>query len=664
MASFRTLSNSYEAEILHGLYNYVPLFIIRLNREGLILETQGTSFYLESTLLDTNGQNLYNLFPNMKDDLVPIFEFNQHTKFKSSLNTNPQKIYFENYAFPISPSEEDDKQAIIVFLDLTEDVRSREDLNEKNNELKAIFDAIPDIYFRLNAEGFVLDYKSAILSDMYIPREDFLNRKIETFLPTNLNVKIKDCIHETIIKKKLVTMEYQLEFNKTIRYFEARFFPLFNDQIILIIREITEKVEIQNRIIEKEKMLLETQRIAMVYSFFWDLVSNKVTYTDEFLSIAEVTDLEHYSVPKSVLKIIHPDDQKMVLAEILKSLESLDNFYLEYRFLMPDNRVKYILSKGKIKRDKLGKPIQMLGLNQDITLRKQTELELITQKSELQKLLNNIEGIVAAQTNELRIAKEKAEKANQAKSYFLANVSHELKTPIHAIMSFAELGKERLEKNDTIKIREYFEIIIDSVERLYKLMTNILDLSKLESGNEKFEFSNSSLCSVCKEVVEEMNALLDQNSLVLDFKVPNFSTELYFDRCKIAQVIRNILYNSIRFSQKNSRIELEFINGEFHRSQKDAFDGIGFIVRDFGQGILQDEAELIFEKFRQGSKVKLGTGGTGLGLSISREIVNNHQGIIFAKNHSQGGAEFYVILPKVNRNLVSLKLKEDVKHND
>jgi PAS domain-containing protein len=233
MASFRTLSNSYEAEILHGLYNYVPLFIIRLNREGLILETQGTSLYLESTLLDTNGQNLYNLFPNMKDDLVPIFEFNQHTKFKSSLNTNPQKIYFENYAFPISPSEEDDKQAIIVFLDLTEDVRSREDLNEKNNELKAIFDAIPDIYFRLNAEGFVLDYKSAILSDMYIPREDFLNRKIETFLPTNLNVKIKDCIHETIIKKQLVTMEYQLEFNKTIRYFEARFFPLFNDQIIL-----------------------------------------------------------------------------------------------------------------------------------------------------------------------------------------------------------------------------------------------------------------------------------------------------------------------------------------------------------------------------------------------------------------------------------------------
>jgi len=657
MASIQTLPNLYEAEILNGIYNYVPIIVIRITKDGNILEVQGTNRYLQAYGFELQNQNFYKLFVNMCDDLYPVFEFNRHTKFKSKFENKNQIFHWDNFAFPISDTENGEKQAIIISIDITDDVRSREDLNEKNNELKAIFDAIPDLYFRLDTKGLILDYKSAISSNMYVPSEAFLNSKIETFLPANLNKKITKCISEVNSKKKLVTMEYQLELSNVIRYFEARFFPLPNDQITLIIREITDKVEIQDKILENEKMLLETQKIAKVYSYFWDLQNDVFTFTDEFYTIAEINEDEIINQRETLINLVHPEDRNRVKEEIKIALEKSVSIKLEFRFLMKDKRIKYIQSEGKIKRNSKGEPIQMLGLNQDITLRKQNELELITQKSELQRLLNNIEGIVASQTNELRLEKEKAVKANQAKSYFLANVSHELKTPIHAIMSFAELGKERLNKNETNKIREYFEFILESVERLYKLMTNILDLSKLESGNETFQFTNSSLCSVCKEVVGEMKAIFDQKGIILDFKVPNFSTELYFDKIKIAQVIRNILANSIRFSESNSRIELEFVKGNFHRSNMDAFDGIGFIVRDFGEGILQDEAELIFEMFRQGRKVKLGTGGTGLGLSISREIVNNHKGIIFAKNHIQGGAEFYIILPIEPKSISDSKLE-------
>jgi two-component system sensor kinase FixL len=546
-------------------------------------------------------------------------------------------------------------QVIIISLDITEDSLAQKNLNQRNNELKAIFDAIPDLYFRLNHSGIILDYKTASTSDMYVPNEVFLNQKIENFLPSHLSHKVSTCMNQVIQTRKLVTMEYVVPIGISQRFFEARFFPLFNEQIIVIIREITEKVEIQNKIIEKEKLLLETQKIANIYSFFWDIPEDKITYTDEFYNIAEIKEDEIDSKAVSILKVIHPKDRKMVLKEVQNSLLYKTDLYIEYRFQMPDKRIKYLLSEGKIKYDTKGNPIKMIGLTQDITIRKQNELELLTQKKELQSLLSNIEGIVAEQTNEIRIAKEKAENANQAKSFFLANVSHELKTPIHAIMSFAELGKERIRKNEFHKIQEYFEVILESVERLYNLMSNILDLSKLESGKELFQYTNSNLYTTCREVVQEMEAILTKKNLSIECPEPNFKTTFYFDTYKISQVIRNLIANSIRFSTPHSKIEIEFIQDKIEQEKNNFIPAIGFIVRDYGQGIQQDESKLIFEKFRQGKKVKLGTGGTGLGLSISKEIVEHHKGIIYADNHLKGGAVFTVLLPyKLNLNKTNM----------
>ncbi len=647
MSLTQSLSGLFDHEILSGIYRFTPILVTRIRENGDILEQQGVQIENSEKSQSPQLTNLFNLFPKVRGHLYHVFEKKINTKYRIETNENNVIKVWESFAFPVNDSITGELQAIIISLDITEDSLAQKNLNQRNNELKAIFDAIPDLYFRLNHFGIILDYKTASTSDMYVPNEVFLNKKIENFLPSHLSHKVKSCMDQVIKTRKLVTMEYIVPIGISQRFFEARFFPLFNDQIIVIIREITEKVEIQNKIIEKEKLLLETQKIANVYSFFWDIPEDKVTYTDEFYNIGEIKEEEIDSKPISILKLVYIKDRKMVLREVQNSLVYKTDLYIEYRFEMPDKRIKYLLSEGKIKYDTKGNPIKMIGLTQDITVRKQNELELLTQKKELQGLLSNIEGIVAEQTNEIRIAKEKAENANQAKSYFLANVSHELKTPIHAIMSFAELGKERIRKNEFHKIQEYFEVILESVERLYNLMSNILDLSKLESGKEHFQFSNSNLFTTCIDVIHEMEAILSKKNLSIECPEPNFNTTFFFDPNKMSQVIRNLIANSIRFSTPHSKIEIEFIQDNLELEKDLTTPAIGFIVRDYGQGIQQDESKLIFEKFRQGKKVKLGTGGTGLGLSISKEIVEHHKGIIFAENHLKGGAVFTVLLPYI-----------------
>ncbi|MDP3443673.1 MAG: histidine kinase dimerization/phospho-acceptor domain-containing protein, partial [Ignavibacteria bacterium] len=347
----------------------------------------------------------------------------------------------------------------------------------------------------------VLDYKSDIESELYFPPEVFLHNSIESFLPSNLSQRVRTSIEKVKRDRNLVTMEYVIPLGVHRRHFEARFFPLLNNEIIVIIREISDKVIFQEKILEKEKLLLETQRIAKVFSFFYDVQENIITVTDEFKNISEISDLTLENRPEYFLKIIHDEDRESVQKEFSSSFDfKMTDIYLEYRISTPSGAIKYILTEGRVKFDSKGKPTQVLGLSQDITQRKNYEIELLTQRKELQGLLSNIEGIVQTQTLEVVQAKERAEKASQAKSFFLANVSHELKTPIHAIMSFAELGIEKIDTVDKTKVAEYFSIILQSAKRLINLMTNILDLSKLESGNENFRFENTNLYELCIDI--------------------------------------------------------------------------------------------------------------------------------------------------------------------
>lgn len=263
--------------------------------------------------------------------------------------------------------------------------------------------------------------------------------------------------------------------------------------------------------------------------------------------------------------------------------------------------------------DENGKPIILMGLLEDISKRK-------------------------AHESELENAKNAAEAANRLKSEFLANISHELRTPMHSIITFSRQGIERIEKWSLGEHLENLKLINASGERLLLLLNDLLDLSKLEAGAVKYDFKKYDFNAIVKAAKRSMRALAAEKEITMDFPNKEVSIGIECDQGKITQILINLLSNAIKFTPNGKKISIEtqYVAGG---------ESVLLTVTDEGVGIPEAEINDIFNKFIQSSKTRTGAGGTGLGLAICREIAAAHHGRIWAENIPSGGARFSLELP-------------------
>ena len=242
----------------------------------------------------------------------------------------------------------------------------------------------------------------------------------------------------------------------------------------------------------------------------------------------------------------------------------------------------------------------------------------------------------------LQLAAEAAEAANRAKSEFLANISHELRTPMHAISSFAKLGHGRSENAPREKLQRYFENIEGSAARLNRLLNDLLDLAKIESGRMTYTLGRFDLRNIVHAVVTEFDAMARERGVTLQFE-PEAVTDpwVQVDDLRIKQVFANLVSNALKFAPEGGRVTVALSSG----TDENGTPGIVGHVLDDGPGIPPDELETVFDRFVQSTKTKTGAGGTGLGLPIAREILSAHRGWVRAQNRPEGGADFAVWLP-------------------
>ena len=248
--------------------------------------------------------------------------------------------------------------------------------------------------------------------------------------------------------------------------------------------------------------------------------------------------------------------------------------------------------------------IEMLCINYDITPLKETEQKLI-------------------------IARDKAEELDRLKSAFLANMSHEIRTPLNAIVGFSSLLAETDSRNER---QEYIKIVQENNELLLQLISDILDLSKIEAGTFNFVYTNVDVNETCAEIIKSMSMKVSKG-VELIFEEPLPECYLYTDKNRFTQVISNFINNALKFTQQGC-ITLGY--------EQVSHQKIKFYVRDTGMGIPEEKQKSVFERF-----VKLNTfvQGTGLGLSICKSIVSQMGGEIGVDSTEGVGSCFWFTHP-------------------
>ena len=370
----------------------------------------------------------------------------------------------------------------------------------------------------------------------------------------------------------------------------------------------TERIDALSRICDFENFFLLISDYAKVGYAKLNLLDKKGYAIKQWYK--NMGEDENVSLPEvvEVYGKMHPEDRKQMLDFFYKArLGKVKDFKGEMRILRPGTKDQWNWIRTNVVVNQF-KPengvIELIGINYDITELKETESKLID-------------------------AKEKAETADRLKSAFLANMSHEIRTPLNAIVGFSSL---LVQEENPEEREQYMAIVEENNELLLQLISDILDLSKMEAGTFDFVERELDVNLLCEDMVRVMKLKAKPGvEVVFDRHLPE--CVIASDRNRLNQVIANFINNAIKFTATGSiRLGYDRIDAGHLR----------FYVADTGIGIMQEKQAEIFDRF-----VKLNSfvHGTGLGLSISKSIVEQLGGTIGVESEPGKGACFWFTLP-------------------
>jgi len=280
----------------------------------------------------------------------------------------------------------------------------------------------------------------------------------------------------------------------------------------------------------------------------------------------------------------------------------------------------------------------------EVELRRRKE-DLDVARDEVLRMSGEIDRRVQERTEALEDRCREMRKLDELKDNFLSSVSHELRTPLTSIRSFSEILLQ-YDDVDAEDRREFLHIINLESERLTRLINDVLDLSRIESGNMVWHDDLISLKQVVLDAVKLQDPSIRKKSLCCELDIPDDLPLVFCDRDRIHQVVTNVLSNAVKFSPPGGKIRV-LAHRDWSRGLEDATEFVRVSVSDQGRGILAEDQDRIFHKFRQATEDTLTEKpeGTGLGLPICREIVSRYKGEIGVRSEFGKGSTFSFTLP-------------------
>jgi len=301
--------------------------------------------------------------------------------------------------------------------------------------------------------------------------------------------------------------------------------------------------------------------------------------------------------------LLHPDDKKRVKKETLEIFARKEPFReLIFKNLNKDGTTVWLSTSGVPLLDEKGNLVGYRGADTDITERKKAE--------------------------------EAIRELDRMKSEFISDISHELRTPLHSIKGFGKLILEGRVPDPNVQ-REFLTIIENQSNRLDKLVSNLLDASRLESGRFSIHKQSISIAGTIHEAVETLRGVANGKGITIKEDIPATLPEIDVDKERLEQVMFNLLGNAVKFSNDGSEVTV--------RAEVREHDLL-VQVTDHGIGIPKEAMPRLFQRFYR-VEASSSVGGSGLGLYISRQIIEAHGGRIWVESEPGVGSTFSFTLP-------------------
>lgn len=376
--------------------------------------------------------------------------------------------------------------------------------------------------------------------------------------------------------------------------------------------EIMERLRVAE---EKYRALVE-QNPAVIYTQVVDeddpTVTNTVYISPQADALLGYSAEETLAEPGVWRDQLHPDDRDRVLAEDVRTNATGEPFDMEYRAIARDGRVVWIHDRAEVVRDSEGRPRFWQGFMLDITDRKRAEEQM--------ELALDVE----------REAARRLRTVDEMKNTFLQAVSHDLRTPLAAILGLAvTLEREDIEFDRT-ETRELAGRIVANSRKLDRLVNDLLDLDRLARGIIEPKLSATDVGALVREIVEE-SGLLGDRPVHLD--VEPLTVDV--DGAKVERIVENLLSNTARHTPAGTNVWIRVRRED---------GGVVIAVEDEGAGIPEDQLETVFEPFSQGAGAGSHSHGVGVGLALVARFAELHGGRAWVEPRDGGGASFRVFL--------------------
>jgi PAS domain S-box-containing protein len=313
------------------------------------------------------------------------------------------------------------------------------------------------------------------------------------------------------------------------------------------------------------------------------------------------------------LTIVHPDDKERAAREAAAFFADGKGRSRQFRWRTKEGEVIWVEAQAVVIRNETGEPIGMRGVTMDITPRKQAEEDLKRKTIE-------------------------AQQASRVKSQFVSNVSHELRTPLNGVLGYTHLLLDGTYGPLTDRQKMPIERVLQNANDLLYLITNLLDLSKIESGRMSVGLTSVNIPSLLQQIFAGIQPMIEKKGLSIRWNVDPALPVIESDLGKIKQILVNLLSNAVKFTREGE-VAIEARNLPSQR-------GIEVSIRDTGTGMRPEDIPKIFEAFHQvDASATREFGGTGLGLTIVKELAEMLKGEIRVESVFGEGSSFTLFLP-------------------